>query len=81
MCTKTTKMRTGKREKFKKTRYFVSEQAYGNTTKKKNTFSRIQRIFKTSHRKEKHGSSSPRHGRATTAKGVPQRVSRSKYEI
>lgn len=54
---------------------FVSEQGYANTTKKKNTFSRIQRIFKTSHRKEKHGSSSPRHGRATTTKGVPQRVS------
>ncbi|XP_066149643.1 SAM and SH3 domain-containing protein 1-like isoform X1 [Euwallacea fornicatus] len=51
-----------------------NEQGYANTTKKKNTFSRIQRIFKTSHRKEKHGASSPRHGRATTIKGVPQRV-------
>ncbi|CAH1128601.1 unnamed protein product [Ceutorhynchus assimilis] len=51
-----------------------NEQGYANTTKKKNTFSRIQRIFKTSHRKEKHGASSPRHGRATTTKGVPQRV-------
>ncbi|XP_076259557.1 uncharacterized protein LOC143195919 isoform X2 [Rhynchophorus ferrugineus] len=50
-----------------------NEQSYSNTNKKKNTFSRIQRIFKTSHRKEKHGSSSPRHGRAAT-RGVPQRV-------
>ncbi|XP_030756991.1 uncharacterized protein LOC115882873 isoform X2 [Sitophilus oryzae] len=50
-----------------------NEQSYSNTSKKKNTFSRIQRIFKTSHRKEKHGSSSPRHGRAA-ARGVPQRV-------
>ncbi|KAH1012541.1 hypothetical protein HUJ05_011685 [Dendroctonus ponderosae] len=51
-----------------------NEHGYANTTKKKNTFSRIQRIFKTSHRKEKHGGSSPRHGRATTTKGLPQRV-------
>ncbi|XP_050293131.1 uncharacterized protein LOC126733777 isoform X2 [Anthonomus grandis grandis] len=51
-----------------------NEQGYANTTKKKNTFQRIQRIFKTAHRKEKHGSSSPRHGRAVTTKGVPQRV-------
>ncbi|XP_060525955.1 uncharacterized protein LOC132701787 isoform X2 [Cylas formicarius] len=50
-----------------------NEQNYANTGKKRNTFSRIQRIFKTSHRKEKHGSSSPRHGRAAS-RGVPQRV-------
>lgn len=39
------------------------------------TFSRFLRGLKTSHRKEKHGASSPRHGRAATHRTVPQRVS------
>jgi hypothetical protein len=50
-----------------------SDQNYTNTSKKKTTFSRFLRGLKTSHRKEKHGTSSPRHGRAAT-RGVPQRV-------
>ncbi|KAK5649394.1 hypothetical protein RI129_000423 [Pyrocoelia pectoralis] len=50
-----------------------NDQNYSNTNKKKTTFSRFLRGLKTSHRKEKHGSSSPRHGRAAS-RGVPQRV-------
>ncbi|XP_022919887.2 uncharacterized protein [Onthophagus taurus] len=50
-----------------------NDQNYTNTNKKKTTFSRFLRGLKTSHRKEKHGTSSPRHGRAAT-RGVPQRV-------
>lgn len=53
---------------------FVIDQSYTNTSKKRTTFSRFLRGLKTSHRKEKHGTSSPRHGRAAT-RGVPQRVS------
>ncbi|XP_057658248.1 uncharacterized protein LOC130895111 isoform X11 [Diorhabda carinulata] len=52
-----------------------NDQNYTNTNKKRTTFSRFLRGLKTSHRKEKHGGSSPRHGRAAaTARGVPQRV-------
>ncbi|KAG5872050.1 hypothetical protein JTB14_000535 [Gonioctena quinquepunctata] len=51
-----------------------NDQNYTNTAKKRTTFSRFLRGLKTSHRKEKHGASSPRHGRAA-ARGVPQRVS------
>ncbi|XP_072383858.1 uncharacterized protein [Diabrotica undecimpunctata] len=52
-----------------------NEQNYTNTSKKRTTFSRFLRGLKTSHRKEKHGGSSPRHGRAAAAaRGVPQRV-------
>ncbi|KAJ8917209.1 hypothetical protein NQ315_012701, partial [Exocentrus adspersus] len=50
-----------------------NDQNYSNTSKKRTTFSRFLRGLKTSHRKEKHGTSSPRHGRAA-ARGVPQRV-------
>ncbi|XP_049820175.1 uncharacterized protein LOC109604107 isoform X3 [Aethina tumida] len=50
-----------------------NDQNYTNTSKKRTTFSRFLRGLKTSHRKEKHGTSSPRHGRAA-ARGVPQRV-------
>ncbi|XP_074034041.1 uncharacterized protein isoform X2 [Leptinotarsa decemlineata] len=50
-----------------------NDQNYTNTGKKRTTFSRFLRGLKTSHRKEKHGASSPRHGRAA-ARGVPQRV-------
>ncbi|XP_017770104.1 PREDICTED: uncharacterized protein LOC108557904 isoform X2 [Nicrophorus vespilloides] len=50
-----------------------TDQNYTNTGKKKTTFSRFLRGLKTSHRKEKHGNCSPRHGRAGT-RGVPQRV-------
>ncbi|CAH1184411.1 unnamed protein product [Phyllotreta striolata] len=52
-----------------------NDQNYTNTSKKRTTFSRFLRGLKTSHRKEKHGASSPRHGRAAAAaRGVPQRV-------
>lgn len=54
---------------------FVPDQSFTNTSKKRMTFSRFLRGLKTSHRKEKHGASSPRHGRATTHRTVPQRVS------
>ncbi|XP_018318482.1 uncharacterized protein LOC108732284 isoform X2 [Agrilus planipennis] len=47
---------------------------YANTGKKRTTFSRFLRGLKTAHRKEKHGGSSPRHGRATSGGAVPQRV-------
>lgn len=53
-----------------------ADQAYcTNTSKKRTTFSRFLRGLKTSHRKEKHGGNSPRHGRAAATRGVPQRVS------
>ncbi|XP_044743831.1 uncharacterized protein LOC123306031 [Chrysoperla carnea] len=56
-----------------KTAYiFSANSALQKLFKQKTTFSRFLRGLKTSHRKEKHGGSSPRHGRAT--RGIPQRV-------
>lgn len=49
----------------------VTEQANTQTSKKKTSFSKFLRGLKTVHRKEKHGTSSPRHGRDSRLQGGP----------